>query len=170
MQDYGVTSSTALLATASPSRGGRACLEVDVKSPPQARYLDKKLGPADNPNWASRDSGGQQQSTRRRSLRRKLLTPLVTQEFQLRSQRDHARSDAPIFFCDPGDRSIDRAPVNEALKLLINAQAQHLFAPAGSISFSKIEQDDVEQGLELKRGLGRKHGHQFLGYVVGHPT
>ena len=43
MQDYGVTSSTALLATASPSRGGRACVEVDVKSLPQARYLDKDL-------------------------------------------------------------------------------------------------------------------------------
>src|SRR5438045_1170722 len=82
--------------------------------------------------------------------------PLVTQERQLRSQLHHARSDALIFFGDPGDRSIDRAPVNEALKLLINAQAQHLFAPAGSVSLSKIEQDDVEQGLELKRGPGRK--------------
>src|SRR5439155_19562074 len=31
-------------------------------------------------------------------------------------------------------------------------------------------QDDVEQKLEFKCGPASKHGHQLLGYVVGHPT
>ena len=106
----------------------------------------------------------------RRSFGPKFFSPVSAQEFHLRFESAHARGDAFIFFRGPGDRSIDRALTDQALKLFINAQAQHLFPAAGSVSFPKIKQDDVEQRFELKRGPGRKHGHQFLGYVVGHPT
>ncbi len=60
------------------------------------------------------------------------------------------RIDAFILFRGPGDRSIDRALADQALKLFINPQAQHLFSAAGSVSFPKIEQDHVEQRLEFK--------------------
>ena len=106
----------------------------------------------------------------RRSFGPKFFSPVSAQEFHLRFESAHAQGDAFIFFRGPGDRSIDGALTDQALKLFINAQAQHLFPAAGSVSFSKIEQDDVEQRLEFKRGPGRKHGHQLLGYVVGHPT
>jgi hypothetical protein len=100
----------------------------------------------------------------------KLFSPLGAQDFHLRFERVHARGDAFIFFRGPVDRSIDRALTDESLKLFVNAQPQHFFPAAGSISFPKIKEDDIEQGFEFEGGPGRKHGHQFLGYVVGHPT
>ena len=106
----------------------------------------------------------------RRSFGPKFFSPVSAQEFHLSFESAHPRGDAFIFFRGPGDRSIDRALTDQALKLFINAQSQHLFPAAGSVSFPKIEQDDVEQRFEFKRGPGRKHGHQFLGYIVGHPT
>ena len=115
-------------------------------------------------------NGKPRKSTPRRSFGPKFFSPVSAQDFHLRFESAHARGDAFVFFRGPIDRSIDRALTNQALKLFINAQAQHLFPAAGSVSFPKIEQDDVEQRFEFKRGPGRKHGHQFLGYVVGHPT
>ena len=86
----------------------------------------------------------------RRSFGPKFFSPVSAQEFHLRFESAHARGDASIFFRGPGDRSIDRALADQALKLFINAQAQHLFPAAGSVSFPKVEQDDVEQRLEFK--------------------
>ena len=86
----------------------------------------------------------------RRSFGPKFFSPVCAQEFHLRFESAHARGDTFIFFRGPGDRSIDRALADQALKLFINAQAQHLFPAAGSVSFPKIEQDDVEQRLEFK--------------------
>ncbi len=80
----------------------------------------------------------------------KFFSPVSAQELHLRFESAHARGDAFIFFRGPGDRSIDRALTDQALKLFINPQAQHLFPAAGSVSFPKIEQDDVEQRLEFK--------------------
>src|SRR5437588_11220857 len=95
-------------------------------------------------------NGNRRKSMLRRSFGPKFFSPVSAQEFHLRLESAHARGDAFIFFRGPGDRSIDRALTDQALKLFINAQAQHLFAAAGSVSFSKIEQDDVEQRFELK--------------------
>src|SRR5207249_2479947 len=89
-------------------------------------------------------------STPRRSFGPKFFSPVGAQEFHLRFESAHAQGDAFIFFRGPGDRSIDRALTDQALKLFINAQAQHLFPAAGSVSFPKVEQDDVEQRLEFK--------------------
>src|SRR6266567_4064023 len=95
-------------------------------------------------------NGKPRKSTPRRSFGPKFFSPVSAQEFHLRFESAHARGDAFIFFRGPVDRSIDRAPADQALKLFINAQAQHFFAAAGSVSFPKIEQDDVEQRLEFK--------------------
>src|SRR5438128_7260226 len=89
-------------------------------------------------------------STPRRSFGPEFFSPVSAQQFHLRFESAHARGDAFIFFRGPGDRSIDRALTDQALKLFINAQAQHLFPAAGSVSFPKIEQDHVEQSLEFK--------------------
>src|SRR6059058_3124073 len=95
-------------------------------------------------------NGEPRKSTPRRSFGPKFFSPASAQEFHLRFESAHAGGDAFIFFRGPGDRSIDRALTDQALKLFINAQAQHLFHAAGSVSFPKIEQDDVEQRLEFK--------------------
>ena len=104
------------------------------------------------------------------SLRSKFFAPFSTQRFHLRPDPTQSRRDSFIFFRDPRDRSIDRTPADKTLKLFINAQAQHLFAATGKVSFPEIEQDNIEQGLEFKRSLGRKHGHELFGYVVGCAT
>src|SRR5438093_11880189 len=115
-------------------------------------------------------NGEPRKSTPRRSFGPKFFSPASAQEFHLRFESAHAGGDAFVFFRGPGDRSIDRALADQALKLFVNAQPQHFFPTAGSVSFPKLKQDDVEQGLEFERGPGRKHGDQLLGYVVGHPT
>jgi len=46
---------------------------------------------------------------------------------------------------------------DQILKFFVNAQAQHLFTSTGKVPLAEIEQDNVEQRLEFKRGLGRKH-------------
>ncbi len=107
---------------------------------------------------------------RRGSPGKRALIAVGAQSFQLGPQHNHSRSHAFVFFCDPCDRSVYRALTDQTLKLFINAQPQHLFAATGEVSFPKIEQDNVEQWLEFKRGLGRKHGHQFFGDVVGRTT
>ena len=91
-----------------------------------------------------------QRSASRGGLGRKLLTPLVAQDFHLCFERDHARGDAFVFFGNPVDGSIDRALVDQTLKLFVNAQPQHFFPAAGRVSCSKIKQDDVEQRFELE--------------------
>ncbi len=98
-------------------------------------------------------------SAPRRSFSQMFLTPVGPQNFHLRAQRDHARGDTLIFFGDTGHRSRDRALADEALKLFIGAQAQHLFPATGRIPFPEIEENDVEQALEFERCLGRKHGY-----------
>ena len=80
----------------------------------------------------------------------KFFSPVRAQDFHLRFERVHARADAFVFFCGPVDGSVDRALTDQALKLFVNAQPQHLFPAAGSVSFPKVEQDDVEQRLEFK--------------------
>src|SRR5713101_6700434 len=95
-------------------------------------------------------NGRPRRSTPRRSFGPKFFSPVSAQEFHLLFESAHAQGDAFIFFRGPGDRSIDRAPTDQALKLFINAQAQHLFPAAGSVSFPKIEQNHVEQRLEFK--------------------
>src|SRR5207253_11434470 len=95
-------------------------------------------------------TASQRRSTPCRSFGPKFFSPVSAQEFHLRFESAHARGDAFIFFRGPVDRSIDRALTDQALKLFINAQAQHLFPAAGSVSFPKIEQDDVEQRFEFK--------------------
>src|SRR5207244_9618104 len=83
-------------------------------------------------------TGEPKKSAPRRSFGPKFFSPVSAQEFHLRFESAHARGDAFIFFGGPGDRSIDRALTDQALNLFINAQAQHLFPAAGSVSFSKI--------------------------------
>src|SRR5947208_6106346 len=83
-------------------------------------------------------NGKPRKSTPCRSFGPKFFSPVSAQEFHLRFESAHARGDAFIFFRGPVDRSIDRALTDQALKLFINAQAQHLFPAAGSVSFSKI--------------------------------
>src|SRR6266542_1326558 len=95
-------------------------------------------------------NGEPRRSTQCRSFGPKFFSPVSAQDFHLRFESAHARGDAFILFRGPSDRSIDRALTDQALKLFINAQAQHLFPAAGSVSFPKIEQDDVEQRLEFK--------------------
>ncbi len=94
-----------------------------------------------------------ERSARRGSFSSQLLIPLLAQNFHLHLERNHSRGDALIFFCDTRNRSRYRALVDEALQLFIGAQTQYLFSATGSISFAEIEEDDVEQGLEFKRGL-----------------
>jgi len=77
-------------------------------------------------------------SAPRRSFSQMFLTPVGPQNFHLRAQRDYARGDTLIFFGDTGHRSRDRALADEALKLFIGAQAQHLFPSTGSIPFPAI--------------------------------
>src|SRR5436190_1821987 len=95
-------------------------------------------------------NGKPRKSMLRRSFGPKFFSPVSAQEFHLGFESAHARGDAFIFFRGPVDRSIDRAPADQPLKLFINPQAQHFFAAAGSVSFPKIEQDDVEQRFEFK--------------------
>src|SRR5436309_14136246 len=97
-------------------------------------------------------NGKLRKSTPRRSFGPKFFSPVSAQDFHLRFESAHARGDAFIFFRGPGDRSIDRALTDQALKLFINAQAQHLFAAAGSVSLPKIEEHSFEQRLEFERG------------------
>jgi hypothetical protein len=54
-------------------------------------------------------NGEARRSTPRRSFGPKFFSPVSAQEFHLRFESAHARSDAFIFFRGPGDRSIDRA-------------------------------------------------------------
>src|SRR5213083_2626967 len=85
-------------------------------------------------------AGELRRSTPRRSFGPKFFSPVSAQEFHLRFESAHARGDASIFFRGPGDRSIDRALTDQALKLFINAQAQHLFPPlAASAPFAHEE-------------------------------
>src|SRR5207302_8974170 len=83
-------------------------------------------------------NGKPRKSTPRRSFGPKFFSPVSAQEFHLRFESAHARGDAFVFFRGPVDRSIDRAPADQALKLFINAQAPHFFAAAGRGSFPKI--------------------------------
>ena len=77
-------------------------------------------------------------------LRPKLLTPFVAQDFHFPADLDHSRRDTLIFFDGAGNGSRDRALADEALQLLIGAQAQHLFAATGSVPLPEIEENDVE--------------------------
>src|SRR5439155_4019685 len=99
-------------------------------------------------------NGKPRKSMLRRSFGPKFFNPVSAQEFHLRFESAHARGDAFIFFRGPVDRSIDRALTDQALKLFINAQTQHLFPAAGSISFPQIEEHSFEQRLEFERGPG----------------
>jgi len=74
----------------------------------------------------------------------KLLTPFVAQDFHFPADLDHSRRDTLIFFDGASNGSRDRALADEALQLLIGAQAQHLFAATGSVPLSEIEENDVE--------------------------
>src|SRR3989442_1658896 len=85
----------------------------------------------------------------------KFFSPISAQDFHLRFEHVHARGDAFIFFRGPGDRSIDRALADQALEFFVNAQPQHFFPTAGSVSFPKLKQDDVEQGLETLPAVGK---------------
>ena len=66
-------------------------------------------------------NGKPRQSTPRRSFGPKFFSPVSAQEFHLRFESAHVQGDAFIFFRGPGDRSIDRALTDQALKLFINA-------------------------------------------------
>src|SRR5438477_2944148 len=88
----------------------------------------------------------------------KLLTPFVAQDFHFRADLDHSRRDALIFFDGASNGSRDRALADEALQLLVGAQAQHLFAATGSVPLPEIEENDVEQALKFKGRLRRKDG------------
>jgi len=105
-----------------------------------------------------------------RRLGPKPRVPFGTQEFHFRADLDHSRPDALIFFDDARNGSGDRTLADEALQLLVGAQAQHLFAAAGSIPFPEIEKNDIEQALEFKGSLGRKHGYKLFRDVVGGAT
>ena len=74
----------------------------------------------------------------------KLLTPFVAQDLHFRADLDHSRRDTLIFFDRASNGSRDRALADEALQLLIGAQAQHLFAATGSVPLPEIEENDVE--------------------------
>src|SRR5438309_7191443 len=96
--------------------------------------------------------------------------PFGTQEFHFRADLDHSRPDALIFFDDARNGSCDRTLADEALQLLVGAQAQHLFAATGSVPLPEIEENNVKQAFEFKGGFGRKHGHKFFRDVVGGAT
>ena len=111
-----------------------------------------------------------EESGRRSRLGPKPRVPFGAQEFHFRADLDHSRPDALIFFDDARNGSCDRTLADEALQLFVGAQAQHLFAAAGSIPFPEIEKNDIEQALEFKGSLGRKHGYKLFRDVVGGAT
>src|SRR5438876_1217277 len=84
-------------------------------------------------------NGKPRKSTPRRSFGPKFFSPASALEFNLRFESAHAGGDAFIFFRGPGDRSIDRALTDQALKLFINAQAQHLFPARRAIPNRHID-------------------------------
>src|SRR4051812_41468618 len=104
------------------------------------------------------------------SLRENALVPVGAQDFHLGAQDRQAGGDPFVFFGGPSDRSIDGALVDQTLKLLVGAQAEHLFASAGGVSLPEIEEKNIEQRFEFKRSPARQHGDQFLRNVVGHAT
>ena len=111
-----------------------------------------------------------EKSGRSSRLGPKPRVPFGTQEFHFRADLDHSRPDALIFFDDARNGSCDRTLADEALQLFVGAQAQHLFAATGSIPFTEIEKNDIEQALEFKGSLGRKHGYKLFRDVVGGAT
>jgi len=81
------------------------------------------------------------------------------------------RGPTPLYFLmTPVTVLVYRTLADEALQLFVGAQAQHLFAAAGSIPFPEIEKNDIEQALEFKGSLGRKHGYKLFRDVVGGAT
>jgi hypothetical protein len=95
-------------------------------------------------NGNQTSSGQKIGSGRSSRLRPKLLTPFVAQDFHFRADLDHSRRDTLIFFHGAVNGSRDRPLADEALQLLIGAQAQHLFAATGSVPLPEIEENDVE--------------------------
>src|SRR5207253_9202309 len=77
----------------------------------------------------------------------KLLTPFVAQDFHFPADLDHSRRDTLIFFDDASNGSRDRALADEALHLVIGAQAQNLFAATVSVPISESEENDVGMAL-----------------------
>src|SRR5213083_1157230 len=96
-------------------------------------------------------NGKPRQSAPRRSFGPKFFSPVSAQEFHLRFESPHARGDAFIFFRGPGDRSIDRTLTDQALKLYINPQAQHLFPAATSLSYPKMSSSSIADDVDLSR-------------------
>jgi hypothetical protein len=123
-----------------------------------------------SPYDVERPAQTKEESGRSGRLGPKPRVPFGTQEFHFRADLDHSRPDALIFFDDARNGSCDRTLADEALQLFVGAQAQHLFAAAGSISFPEIEKNDIEQALEFKGSLGRKHGYELFRDVVGGAT
>ena len=122
------------------------------------------------PYDVERPAQTKEESGRSRRLGPKPRVPFGTQKFHFRADLDHSRPDALIFFDGPRNGSCDRTLADEALQLFVGAQAQHLFAAAGSIPFPEIEKNDIEQALEFKGSLGRKHGYKLFRDVVGGAT
>ena len=85
-----------------------------------------------------------QHSVRRGSLGASALVAGVTQSFHLSAEHDHSRSYAFVFLGDSYDGPFHRALVDEALKLFVRTQAQHLFAATSCISLPQIEEHDFE--------------------------
>jgi hypothetical protein len=79
--------------------------------------------------------------------------PFGPQDFHFRADRDHSLRHTLIFFSGARNGSRDRTLVDEALQLLVGAQAQHLFAPAGNIPLPEIEENDIEQALNSNEDL-----------------
>src|SRR5207245_4821180 len=92
------------------------------------------------------------------------------QDFHFPADLDHSRRDTLIFFDGASNGSRDRALADEALQLLIGAQAQHLFAATGSVPLSETEENDVEYALKFKGRLRRKDCHKFFRDIVGSAT
>src|SRR5213592_1505493 len=116
------------------------------------------------------DVGGQQLVRRGGSLGASSLVAGGAYSFHLSAQNGHSSRNAFVFLRGPCDFPVDRALVDKALKFFTRTQAQHLFAATGCISLPQVEEHNFEQGLELERGLRRKHSDQLFGNVVRSAT
>src|SRR5438034_11408702 len=76
----------------------------------------------------------QAELARRSSLGASALVAGGAQRFHLSAQYHHPWTDAYVFLRSPCHCAIDRAVVDKALKLFVNAQEQHLYAATGFVS------------------------------------
>ena len=58
--------------------------------------------------------------------------------------------------------SLEAAVRDQGLELLVNAQAEHLFAPAGGVASAKLDENRLEEVAEFKGVLFQERCDQFF--------